>query len=266
MVVILEVRNLSFGYSKDRRVFHDISFSVDQGEVFCILGQNGVGKSTLIKSLATLISPDEGEILLGTTPIRTLPQKEVARNIGYIPQDHTPLFPYRVFDFILMGRTPYVQAYRVPGPEDMQVVEECMDRVGIGHLRDAIYTRISGGERQMVMLARVLAQRPKILLLDEPTSHLDIKNQMHFLDMVTDLSRESGISVVMATHEPDHVLQIADRVAMMKEGRFRFLGRPEEVITPESMQEVFEVPVRMFRIEDEGRSICVPLRCRGPAR
>ncbi|MBR1610972.1 MAG: ABC transporter ATP-binding protein, partial [Methanobrevibacter sp.] len=169
---LFEVRNISFSYD-DEEIFSGISFSIDKGDVLCILGPNGTGKTTLIKCLNGLHDISSGEILINGKNIKKLSFREISTHIGYIPQSHVPSFPFKVIDVVVMGRAPYLNLTDSPKKEDMDIAVNALKTLGIEHLRNKEYTNLSGGERQLVFLARILCQQPDILILDEPTSHLD---------------------------------------------------------------------------------------------
>jgi iron complex transport system ATP-binding protein len=216
MVLKLEVNNISFSYRKGTPVFKDISFTLNKGDVFCILGQNGAGKSTLLSCIGNLFKLDKGNIQLDGEEISSMSRMEIAKKIGYIPQFHTPVFPYSVFDFVLMGRTPHIGALSSPKKKDRAITQKAIDDVGITHLMEKPYSEISGGEKQLVMFAKVLAQEPELILLDEPTSHLDFGNQFKILSMIEDLAKR-GFSVVMTSHFPDHSFLVSNIVGVMQD-------------------------------------------------
>ena len=194
-VKLFEAKNISFSYDGDE-IFSDISFSIDKGDVLCILGPNGTGKTTLIKCLNGLHDIDSGEILINGKSIKKLSFREISTHIGYIPQSHVPSFPFKVLDVVVMGRAPYLNLTDSPKKEDMEIALNSLKTLGIDHLKDKEYTNLSGGERQLVFLARVLCQKPDILILDEPTSHLDFGNQIKLLEIIDNLSK-SGLSIIL---------------------------------------------------------------------
>ena len=197
---LFEVKNISFSYN-DEQIFSDISFSIGRGEVLCILGPNGTGKTTLIKCLNGLHDIDSGDILINGKNIKKLSFREISKHIGYIPQSHVPSFPFKVFDVVLMGRAPYLNLTDSPKEEDVKIAQEALKTLGIEYLKDKEYTNLSGGERQLVFLARVLCQKPDMLILDEPTSHLDFGNQIKLLEIIDNLAK-SGLSIIMSSHFP----------------------------------------------------------------
>ena len=182
---LVDVKNISFSYDKDSpAVFENISFSIEKGDVLCVLGPNGTGKTTLIKCINGLHKVNEGEVYLNGSSIQTLSFKDISRMVGYIPQGHVPSFPFNVFDVVLMGRSPYLSITSSPKERDREIAMNALETLGIEDLKDKPYTNLSGGERQLVFLARVLAQEPDLLILDEPTNHLDFGNQIKLLEII----------------------------------------------------------------------------------
>jgi iron complex transport system ATP-binding protein len=256
---LLDVQNAAFSYGENITIFDDIPFSLKKGDVFCVLGPNGIGKSTLIRCLARLLPLTSGRVLLDGHDISRMNRQALARKIGFIPQIHTPAFSYSVFDFVLMGRSPYVSLFSLPAEKDITIAEEALSTVGITALRDKIYTHISGGEQQLVLFARVLAQEPRLLLLDEPTSHLDLANQVHILELIDRLAAK-GLTTLMTTHIPDHAFLLGQRAALMKDRKFLAAGKVSEVITEENMQKAYGIKVKMVSVEGTGQMVCVPLK------
>ncbi|MEA4902961.1 ABC transporter ATP-binding protein [Desulfitobacterium sp.] len=258
---MLEVKNISYSYGPCK-VLHDISFKVESGELMCVLGPNGCGKTTLLKNILGLLSPSVGSIWIDGQEIRKLSPKQLAQVMAYIPQEHTPPFPYTVFDVVLMGRTAYLASnLSVPGKKDEAIAEEALADLNITYLKDKIYTKISGGERQLVLIARALVQQPKLLVMDEPTSSLDFGKQNVVLEHARNLSRK-GISILMVTHDPGHALFCADQVVTMKKGRLLKIGTPQEVISEESMQEMYGTEVKIGNIclpDERNIRVCVPV-------
>jgi len=256
----LDVSNVAYSYDGENNVFEDIAFSVGEGDIFCILGPNGTGKSTLIKCIGNLLRLKRGSIKLEGEDILSLDNVDVAKKIGYIPQVHSPTFPFSVLDVVLMGRVPHLSLLSSPTKKDTNIAEDAIKTVGISHLIDKPYTEISGGERQLVLLARVLAQQPSILLLDEPTSHLDFGNQIRILNRIDKLAK-NGLSIIMASHFPDHAFLSSNKVAIMKGGTFIGMGSPDEVITEENMKSAYGVDVKVVYVGDGAdRKVCVPIK------
>ncbi|MBU2702440.1 iron complex transport system ATP-binding protein [Sporomusaceae bacterium BoRhaA] len=254
----LEIENATFSYDGITAIFSGIHFAVDSYQVFCLLGPNGTGKSTLIQCLNRLLPLSQGIIRIDGKNIDLLSRQEIARKIAYVPQTHVPAFPFSVLQVVLMGRTPHLDFLSAPGKNDILIAEQAMDSLGIFYLRDKCYTEISGGERQLVLLAAALAQDAKILILDEPTSHLDFGNQIRLLHMIDGLARQ-GRTVIMSTHFPDHALLTASNVAIMKNGRISYAGPPETVITEKTIYDTYGIEVAIGSVEgNEGLITCVP--------
>lgn len=254
---LFDVRNISFSYD-DETIFSDISFSINKGDVLCILGPNGTGKTTLIKCLNGLHDIDSGEILINGENMKGLSFKQISKHIGYIPQSHVPSFPFKVFDVVLMGRAPYLNLTDSPKDEDKRIALDALKTLGIEDLKDKEYTNLSGGERQLVFLARVLCQKPDILILDEPTSHLDFGNQIRLLEIIDSLAK-SGLSIIMSSHFPDHAFLSSTKVAIMKDRHFIDFGAPEDVVTEENLKKAYSIDVKLIEL-DNRRKVCVPMK------
>ena len=257
MSSIFEINDAEFSYNGSGRIFTDVNLSLENGDVMCILGPNGTGKSTLIKCMNGLLKLNSGKIFLDNQNIYSMKKNDLAKIIGYIPQSHNSVFAFSVFDVVLMGRAPHLSLTSVPGEKDYKIAEDSLKSLGILHLRDKSFIEISGGERQMVLLARVLAQQPKILLLDEPTSHLDFGNQIRTLDVINDLSKR-GLSVIMTSHFPDHAFLSSNKVAIMNRGTIMDIGAPESVITEDNMRSAYGIDVKILEV-DEHRKACIPM-------
>lgn len=256
---LVDVKNISFSYDKDSpAVFENISFSIEKGDVLCVLGPNGTGKTTLIKCINGLHKVNEGEVYLNGSSIQTLSFKDISRMVGYIPQGHVPSFPFTVFDVVLMGRSPYVNITSSPKEKDREIAMNALETLGIEDLKDKSYTNLSGGERQLVFLARVLAQEPDLLILDEPTNHLDFGNQIKLLEIIEQLSK-LGLAVIMSSHYPDHAFLAASKVAIMKDKGFIDFGTPDDVLSEENLKKAYGIDVKLMELDD-GRKICVPLK------
>ena len=243
----LQVRDATFAYPGSGEVFRGLSFDMAPSEVFCLLGPNGTGKSTLLQCLDGLLPLTSGNILLDGQDVSRWERRELARRVAFIPQSHVPVFPFTALEVALLGRTPHLGLFGTPGKRDQSLAEEALDRLGILSQRDRPYTDISGGERQLVLLASVLAQQAELLLLDEPTAHLDFGNQIRFLRTLGTLARE-GLSVLLTSHVPDHALSAASTAAILKDGRFLRCGPPTEVVTESHIREAYGVAVRVLEV------------------
>jgi iron complex transport system ATP-binding protein len=179
--------------------------------------------------------------------------------VGYVPQNHEPSFAYSVLDAVLVGRAPHIGLLGSPKKGDIVIAEAALDKLGISHLRDSVYTALSGGERQMVIFARILAQQPSLILLDEPTSHLDFGNQIRLLNTIQQLA-EKGMPIIMTSHFPDHAFLVSNRVALMKQGHLIDIGTPDEIITEANLERVYGVKVKVLSVDAGGnRKVCVPV-------
>jgi|GEM_PF-101924 len=252
----LRVEQLSFSYSESREILRDVSFSMSSGDIVSILGPNGSGKTTLLDCIMSLLKPTGGRVLLeGETTDRMGP-RDVAQLIGYVPQNIIPSFDYAVIDYVVTGCAPHLKLLERPGPEEYAIADRALESMGIAHLRNDSYARISGGERQQVSIARVLAQRPRIILLDEPTSHLDFGNQARVLSLVKGMAAE-GFGIVMTTHNPDQALMLGGKLAVIgRDGSFRF-GRTEEVITEPFLRDLYQTDLLLVDVPAAQRSVCV---------
>lgn len=237
-------------------LFRRISFSVEEGEVLCILGPNGIGKTTLLHCLAGLETPAEGSILLTERNIRSMSLTEIAKTMSYVPQFLIPAFAYQVIDYVVTGCAPRMGTFEKPGKEHYQIAEHALERMEISHLATKPYTEISGGERQLVSIARTLAQRPKVILMDEPTAHLDYGNQIKVLRIIKKLSAE-GYTTIMTTHNPDHALLLDGKVAAITSEASLAYGGCREIITEGFLSKLYGVPLHLHQMAELGRSICV---------
>ena len=233
----LSIENLSFGYGA-RTVLHEVSFTAQAGELLAILGPNGVGKTTLFKCILGLTRRYTGTIRADDGDLAALSPRERAHRVAAIPQAHPLSFRYRVFDMVLMGTSHTLSPLAVPGERERAAARAAMARVHIEHLGDRPFDQLSGGEQQLVFIARALAQEAKLLLMDEPTASLDYGNRLLVLQVARDLAR-SGYTVLLSTHDPQHALWFADRALALKEGRVMALGAPEAVITSDLLAQLY---------------------------
>lgn len=239
MSAVLEARALSVGHGR-RCVAQGLDFALGPGEVLCLLGANGSGKTTLLRTLLGLLPPLAGEVRVRGQSVAAWPRAAFARHVGYVPQAHAGLFPFTVEDVVLMGCAARVGRFSAPGAQDRQLARQCLQAMGIAHLRASSYTAISGGERQLALIARALAQQPALLVMDEPTASLDFGNQIRVLEHVERL-RGEGMSVLMTTHQPEHALRVADRVALLGGGRLAAIGAPRATATAAALAALYGV-------------------------
>ena len=257
---LIEVRGAGFSFG-EQAVFGGLDLEVYAGEVLTILGPNGCGKSTLLRCLGGALALTQGTVRLENVDLSTLDVRARARKIALLFQDHTASFPYPVLDVVSMGRTPYLSAFGAPSAQDIAIAEEALEQVGMSHLKKRAYTELSGGERQLVLLARTLAQQPAVILLDEPTAHLDFKNQVRSLQQIGALA-ERGVTMVMTTHDPNQAFLFPGRAALMGPGGSLAVGPPHQVITDESLSAAYGIGVAVLSIERRDRlgelKLCTP--------
>ena len=257
----VRVNHLSFAYDKHSPlVLNDISFSVKEGDLLAVLGPNGVGKSTMFRCILGFLNKYNGEILMNDVNIKTLTHKQIAKQIAYIPQSTHPVFNYSVLDVVLMGVTNQVSLLSAPNQAHINQAYAAMESLGIGHLRDAGYGEISGGERQLALIARALVQKAKILIMDEPTANLDYGNQFRVMCRISDLAKE-GYIIILSTHNPDHAFLYANRVLMIQGGKVIADGRPDEVLDAKLIKDVYGVDVHIEEFQSNTRhhKLCIPV-------
>ncbi|MDD4185284.1 MAG: ABC transporter ATP-binding protein [Candidatus Methanomethylophilaceae archaeon] len=248
----LRIENLSF-YYRSKPVIEGIDFEIEEGEVIGILGPNGCGKTTLLRNLNKNLNPKSGCVMLDGTDLKDMEKKEIARIISSIPQSNEIKFAFSVREIVAMGRMPFQEFLQGESKKDMEIVEDAMEKTGITHMADRYVSTMSGGERQKVIIARALAQTPKILLMDEPTLHLDISAQFDILNMVHKLSREEGLTVVIVSHDLPMAARYCDRIVMIHDHNIHAIGKTEDVLTQENMKVVFGVKADTVRDPDTGK-------------
>jgi iron complex transport system ATP-binding protein len=256
----LEVENLTFSYGKNLRdVLCEVSFSAKEGDLLAVLGPNGVGKSTMFRCILGFLRNYSGFVSLEGADIKALDHKEIAKKIAYIPQSTFPVFNFTVLDVVLMGLTNQISLLSEPKQQHVDEAYEAMKSLGIGHLKNAGYAEISGGERQLALIARALVQKAKILIMDEPTANLDYGNQWRVMNRIVNLAKD-GYIVILSTHNPDHAFLYANRVLMIQGGKVIADGAPEDVMTDNLIRDVYGVNVCIEDYENVRRThkICIP--------
>lgn len=244
---IITVDNLSFSYGSGKLI-SDLSLSLMQGEILAVLGPNGVGKTTLLKILAGLLKKYSGKF-------------EIGKEVSYVPQIFSTGVNYTVYNMVLLGRAGHLGLFSSPGELDREKAYEALKKAGIEDLSERKFSEISGGEKQLTLIARALASGAEVLLLDEPTSDLDIKNQERMLELLSELSLKSGSTIIFSTHDPSHALAVSDRSIFLGKGGISQCGATEEIITGENIKKFYSANVKVTKLEIEGKFLtyCLPI-------
>ena len=256
MSPLLDVQNLAFGHP-GRTLGQAINFDVKAGEVLCALGPNGSGKTTLFRTLLGLLPVHGGSIALNGKLLTSCTPSERAKLVAYVPQAGNSYFAFTVQEVVLMGRTAHIGLFAAPGPKDFSAAIAALEELRISHLADKSFTQISGGERQLALIARALAQASPLLILDEPTASLDFGNQSLMLNEILRL-KASGRSVLFCTHDPDHALRCADRALLLHEGKVLAVGSPREVVNAANLRVLYGVDVELIEGQSGGQPFCRP--------
>ena len=251
----LGANGLRVGYGA-KEVCGPVDLTLRTGEIVCLLGPNGCGKTTLFKTLLGLLTPLAGVISIDGADAVRLTRRAMARRIAYVPQAHGALFPFRVDELVMMGRAAHLSAFARPGPRDREAAVAALDSLGVGDLAAADYTRVSGGQRQLALIARALAQDAPLMVLDEPTANLDFGNQALVLAQVRRL-KDQGVGAILSTHDPDHAFAVADRAVLLHDGRVIADGPPAEALTADRLSAVYRTVVTVEALSD-GRMVCTP--------
>ncbi len=244
------IKDLNFGYY-DTEIFRNFSIEIDEGETLTILGPNGSGKTTLLKLIQKIILPKSGDIIISGKNINNITNKALSKSTSFVPQIHNQTFPYRVIDFVLMGRNPYISDYSIPKEEDIEIANKVLNEMGLYYLKDRPYTDISGGELRLVLIARGIVQNTEILLLDEPTAFLDFKNQLIVLETIKELKEKKKLTVIMTLHNPNEAYKYSDKILLIKKGEVISYGKPIDVINDENLKKVYSVDVEIVRYNGE---------------
>lgn len=252
----LEVKNLSFSY-KCWNVLNGVNFKAEQGNLVCVLGKNGAGKSTLFRCILGLLPNFMGTVSVSGKSIKGLKAQELAHTIAYIPQIHLSAFNYSVIDMVLMGTTAQLKRFSSPGKNELQVAMKALDLMNISELADRSYMHISGGEQQLVLIARVIAQQAKIIIMDEPCSNLDYGNQIKLMQKVKELARQ-GYLIIQSTHNPEQALLFADQVMVLLGGKVARFGSPAEVLDEALLYQIYGIHVSLHNIAESSIRVCVP--------
>ncbi|MDO5028772.1 MAG: ABC transporter ATP-binding protein [Bacillota bacterium] len=240
----IEVKNLAFAYNNRKRVLEDINFVLKDGEFMSVLGCNGAGKSTLFSCILGILDDYQGQILIDGTSIREFSAKELAAHIAYIPQIHKPSFAYSVMNMVLMGLNRELSIFQMPRQEHIDRAYKALEQVGIEDLAYRNFAKLSGGEQQLTLIARAIAQNSKVFIMDEPTSALDYGNQFRIMKEIRKLA-DQGYSVLMSTHNPQHSISFADSVLALDKGYVAAYGKPSQVINEDLIRVLYKIDVRI---------------------
>ena len=243
--MILEIRDVRFSYNSTE-VLRGVTFEVRSGEVLGIVGPNGCGKTTLLRCLNNVLSPKGGVVLIDGQPVSFLTRKDIARKIGRIPQHFTTSFSFSVLDVVLMGREPHLNGLGEEAEQDLNIAENAMEWTSILHLADRSIGELSGGEMQRVIIARALTQQPQILLMDEPTSHLDIKHQLEILQLTQRLTNERNLITLLVSHDLNMAARYCDKLVVLNQGKIAAAGPAKDVLTPDLVREVYQVDAVVY--------------------
>ncbi|MDD4280942.1 MAG: ABC transporter ATP-binding protein [Candidatus Methanofastidiosa archaeon] len=249
-MVTLDVKGASYTYGGEFSL-NDITFSIKEGTICALLGPNASGKTTLIKYLSGMFGYTATTVMIDGTDIATLTAKQAAQKISYVPQVHEASFPYLVLDMVVMGRNPYLHYFSLPTHKDYLQSSAALATLGISDIGDASYTELSGGQQKLVLIARALAQEAPVMLLDEPTAHLDFRNKLHILKTIRTLVKKKGLIALLSLHDPNEAFMVADEVLMMTQGDVKMKGPADTVLTKEAIRMLYGIDVN---IRTDGQS------------
>lgn len=248
MAVSLACHDISYSYN-EMQVLHKVNLQVPHGGFCALLGRNGSGKTTLLHCLCGILHLSQGQIIINGQQISAQNGASRARYMSLVPQESGQIFPFTVFDLVLMGRNPYLKGYAQPGPEDERLAWHSLKLLHAEHLAHKRVNQISGGERQLAIVARALAQQTPIMLLDEPSNHLDFHNQYRLLYQIRKLCHEKELTVLASMHDPNAVAAVADHVALMEEGKVVAQGQAEAMLTQERLSSLYKMPIIESRLQ-----------------
>ncbi len=259
--MLLEINELYGGYGNGD-IVKGVTFHADQGELLCLIGPNGCGKTTLFRLLLGSIPASSGSICINGRNIKTMSQKELANQIAYIPQYHTPIFDYTVLDIVIMGRASHFSAFDKPKAIDRKAAFEALEKVNAIHLANRNYMSLSGGQRQLILIARAICQSASIFVMDEPAANLDYANQQILMDVIYDLAQK-GYCIIMSTHSPEYPAASRSNILLMKDGKVAGFGAPRQIITPENLESAYGIEMDVVTIQDRygiERTVCLPVK------
>lgn len=250
------IKNLNFYYGK-RKILNNLNFSMGNGCICGLLGPNGSGKTTLLDCINGLNKPRGGEITISQKSIHNMDRKELAKKMSRVPQQTNIVFPFRVIELVVMGKAPYLENWESPGKQDYKNAAELLDNLGIGSLAGQPFNKISGGEKQMALIARAIFQNAEIMLLDEPTAHLDYKNQFIILDLITKIAKENNLTVIITLHDPNLAMHCCDEIVMLKKGEIISWGKTSEVLKANLLSQMYDMDISVD-FTGNGTQVIIP--------
>lgn len=254
---MIAVEALRFAY-REAVLFTGIDLHVKTGEMVALIGPNGSGKTTLLKLMSGALRPGSGRVLLGGRPFAELTSKERARLVGVVPQESSAVFDFTVMETVLMGRTAHLGLFGIEGPDDIAMSREAMTRTGTLPFAARLMSHLSGGERQLALIARALAQKPRLLLLDEPTAFLDIRHRLEIYELLVRLNAEEGLTIIATSHDLNMAARYCRRIVLLKHGEVRADGDAARVFDPAILSDVYETPLRVTTDPETGKPYTIP--------
>ncbi len=248
------VINGTFGYDNERVLFEDVNFQIAEGQILTILGPNGVGKTTFLKCMMGFLNWQRGETIIEGQSFSNLAAADIWKKISYVPQAKATIFSYTVMEMVIMGRNPHLGVFSMPAAKDIAVCEWALEELNIKNLKSKNISELSGGELQLVLVARALVSEPDILILDEPESNLDIKNQLIILNIIKRLSEKKNIACVINTHYPNHALKISDKTIMFSYDKHHIYGNTKDIISQSNIKKFFEVNAKIVEINENEKN------------
>ena len=254
MTALIQVKQASFSYGA-QEIFKDLDFTVNTGRIMCLLGPNGCGKTTLLDCILGLNRLQSGHIIINNKDSTDYKPGKIARLIAYVPQKHDPTFPYRVHQVVTMGRAAHLGLFESPSRTDRDMAEQALNDMGIAHLKDRPYTKLSGGETQLVMIARALVQQAPVVIMDEPTAHLDFRYELKIMEVIQRLVKENGLSIIMATHFPNHAFYfenagVETEILLLHNGTFLATGPPKDVLTENNIETLYGINADVITVKN----------------
>lgn len=254
--MIYKIDNLSFKYNSSKQILNNISFEINKGKIYTILGKNGIGKTTLFNCLLNLNNKYEGNILLSNKDIKSLKEKEVAKLVSYVPQSTNCTFDYTVFEYVLMGLASNISLFSSPSKKEEDKVIDALNELDIINLKDRKFNELSGGEQQLVLIARAIVNKPEVILFDEPTSHLDYENQIKVLRIIKRLNNK-GFTIILTTHDPNHAFLLNGNVILFENNGSIKKGEINEILTENNLKEVYGKELQIKYLDENKRNIVI---------